>query len=634
MHKPNVAGRRRGTRPHGASVSPDRPPQNNAEALFDTLDFPGDAASAEAAADRVVALAGMEADDRFLDLGCGAAGLCLAIARRGFKGVTGAERSRHLIRTARRAAHDAHLSVRFLERDSRELLPRDGRYDTVALTENRFSLFAPEDARAVLDAAKRVLRPGARLVLEITDGAWLKAHFVPSEWRWLDQEHVLCRERSLSGEGDRLICRDILLHRDRGIVADRFYALVLYTPERIRALMGEAGFGAIRVVAEPGRGDGAATAPRLAVVAETPRAKAAEAPLRAPFPDVTVILGDPRLADTTKIGDCYTPEDFEAVDKMKAALATLGAYRFAYHDDHTNLLATLTRDRPAFVFNMCDNGYKNDATRELEVPALLDLLEIPYTGAGPTCLGMCYDKSLVRALASAHGVPVPRETYFDMTQQAGEIPSLFPALIKPNRADGSVGITTGSVVYDAEEAIAYLNTLRKTVPGRDALIQEYLTGAEYSVGLVGNPGLGFTVLPPLEVDYSHLDPELPRILSFESKFDPTSPYFNEIKYKRAEITESVRRRLADYARILFERLECRDYARFDFRADAAGEIKLLEVNPNPAWCWDGKLAMMAGFAGYGYPDLLRLILEAAQSRVVSEGLGRSRAEPLRTGTES
>ena len=87
----------------------------------------------------------------------------------------------------------------------------------------------------------------------------------------------------------------------------------------------------------------------------------------------------------------------------------------------------------------------------------------------------------------------------------------------------------------------------------------------------------------------------------------------------------MRRRLADYSRILFERLDCRDYARFDFRTDSAGEIKLLEVNPNPAWCWDGKLAMMAGFAGYSYADLLRMILEAAQARVLAEGLIRKEA---------
>jgi D-alanine-D-alanine ligase len=68
--------------------------------------------------------------------------------------------------------------------------------------------------------------------------------------------------------------------------------------------------------------------------------------------------------------------------------------------------------------------------------------------------------------------------------------------------------------------------------------------------------------------------------------------------------------------LLFERLECRDYARFDYRTDAVGKIKLLEVNPNPGWCWDGKLNYMAGFAGLRYVDLLRMILMAAQDRVV------------------
>ena len=79
--------------------------------------------------------------------------------------------------------------------------------------------------------------------------------------------------------------------------------------------------------------------------------------------------------------------------------------------------------------------------------------------------------------------------------------------------------------------------------------------------------------------------------------------------------------MIDYANILFERLGCRDYARFDFRADAAGEIKLLEVNPNPGWCWDGKLNLMAEMAGLRYSDLLRLILEAAQERIAAQRPG-------------
>jgi D-alanine-D-alanine ligase len=72
--------------------------------------------------------------------------------------------------------------------------------------------------------------------------------------------------------------------------------------------------------------------------------------------------------------------------------------------------------------------------------------------------------------------------------------------------------------------------------------------------------------------------------------------------------------LTHFSSRLFERLECRDYARFDFRADSEGTIKLLEVNPNPGWCWDGKLNLMAGFAGIEYGQLLEMILTAARER--------------------
>jgi D-alanine-D-alanine ligase len=123
------------------------------------------------------------------------------------------------------------------------------------------------------------------------------------------------------------------------------------------------------------------------------------------------------------------------------------------------------------------------------------------------------------------------------------------------------------------------------------------------------------VLPPLVVDFSQLPKGLPPILSYESKWHPESPYWTQIVCREAtNLDNDSMRRLADYSSALFERLGCRDYARFDFRADAQGTIKLLEVNPNPGWCWDGKLNFMAGYAGLRYSDLLRLILEAAQER--------------------
>jgi len=212
-------------------------------------------------------------------------------------------------------------------------------------------------------------------------------------------------------------------------------------------------------------------------------------------------------------------------------------------------------------------------------------------------------------------VPVPRETFIPADMPVEHLPDLFPALIKPNTADGSVGITKDAVVRSRDEALAYLRWLRATFPGRDALMQEFLPGTEYGVGMIGNPDASLRMLPPLEVDYSALPSGLNPILSFESKAVPESPYWTEIRFRRAELSPGLAARFETWGRLLFRRLGLRDYGRFDFRVAADGEPRLMEVNPNPAWANDGKLAFMAGFAGIEYRDLLRLILEAAVARV-------------------
>jgi D-alanine-D-alanine ligase len=170
------------------------------------------------------------------------------------------------------------------------------------------------------------------------------------------------------------------------------------------------------------------------------------------------------------------------------------------------------------------------------------------------------------------------------------------------------------VVHNEDEARACLTLLRAQLPGQPVLIQEFLSGTEYGLGLIGNPYPGFMTLPILEVNYDELNAGLPQILSYASKIDPTSPYWTQIKYRLSGLDEMTRRRLTAYAEILFERLGLRDYGRFDFRADRNGDIKLMEVNPNPAWCWDGKLNFMAGFHGMSYSDLLGLIIRTAQQR--------------------
>jgi D-alanine-D-alanine ligase len=574
--------------------------------------------------DMLVAAAGLEPNDRVIDLCCGQGRHCLELARRGFKNVTGIDRSRYLIRLARRRARETSLDVTFQEGDARKFRASEGSVNCVAILGNSFGYFdREEDDLLVMRAVQRALCSTGTIALDLVDGDWMREHFEARTWEWIDQDQLVCRERSLSADKSRLISREVVIHAERGVIVDQFYAERLYSKERIEDLLTRMGFQGVRfhgtLTPDSDRNvDLGMMAHRFFVTARAPQ-KAPPRRKKGPhFPRVTVLLGDPKLPDTVKRNSEFNPEDFETIERLKHALAELEGYEFTYMSDHSTLMATLRANPPQFVFNLCDEGYQNDAFKELHVPAVLEMLGVPYTGAGPACLGLAYDKSLVRGYAESLGIPVPAETFFDLDDQSATIPAVFPALVKPNFGDSSIGITKDAVVKRPEQLIAYLETVRVELPGRPLLIQEFLSGSEYSVSLIGNPGQAIRFLPILEVDYSGLPDDLPQILGYESKWIPDSPYWTQIRYRQAELEPERARDLYDWSATLFERFRCRDYARFDFRADANGTIKLLEINPNPGWCWDGKLNLMAGFEGLRYADLLRLVLDAAQSRVAAE----------------
>jgi D-alanine-D-alanine ligase len=581
--------------------------------------------------DEIIRLARLKPSDRILDLCCGQGRHCLELASRGFEQVVGLDRSKYLIRLARRRAKRAGFSIGFHEGDARKLRFKAGAFDTVVILGNSFGYFEQEsEDEAVLKAVRRVLRSQGTLMMDVTDGEWMLQNFEARSWEWIDQEHFVCRERSVGSDGRRLISREVVVNAEEGVIADQFYAERLYSQDQIVDLLGRAGFENI-AVAEHVSGksernqDLGMMARRMLVTASAPVRSEPVHAVEAPPLKVTVLLGDASMPDQVKRGGKFNPEDLETIRILREALAELDGFEFNYLDDHEALVDRLRADAPDFVFNLCDEGFVNDATKELHVPALLEMLEVKYTGAGPACLGLCYDKSLVRAYAMAYDIPVPMETYVDSDDFAATIPAALPALVKPNTGDSSIGITKDAVVSSPQELIAYLKRLRSDWPGRAALIQEYLTGREFSVGLVGNPGVGFLYLPVLEVDYGNLDPALPKILGYESKWEPDSPYWNSIAYRPAEIADDLRRQLYDSSALLFERLRCRDYARFDFRADSAGVVKLLEVNPNPGWCWDGKLNLMAGFDGMSYAQLLDAILRAASDRLAVSSRANKRS---------
>jgi D-alanine-D-alanine ligase len=338
---------------------------------------------------------------------------------------------------------------------------------------------------------------------------------------------------------------------------------------------------------------------------------------------LTVITGDHRAADPTKKGAAYGEEDLKAHRLMVEAFESLGRFELTVLTDHGCLFERLAAERPELVVNFCDTGIGNLPDRELNLPAWLELHGIAYTGATPQAMVLCYDKQAVSLVAAALGIEVARERYLAPDPDLDALPELYPALIKPNRADGSVGITKHAVVRDPAEARRHLGWLAQALPGRGLLWQEYLPGPEFGVGVIGNPATGLTMLPPIEVDFSRLPPGLPPILSFESKADPASPYWTELRFRRAEMAQDVRVRLETWASRLFARLGLQDYGRFDFRCAADGRPKLMEVNPNPAWGYDAKLAIMAGFAGIDYLKMLEMVVDAALARIAAAGPARA-----------
>lgn len=569
--------------------------------------------------DLLVSVTGVQPSDRLLDLCCGQGRHSIELARRGYEHVLGLDRSRYLVRLAKKRAKQLGLKVSFTEGDARRTRIGESSRDCVFLLGNSFGYFErEEDDVNLLKSVKKVLRPRGKLVLDIVDGNWLRTHFEPRSWEWIDQNHFVCRERSLSNDGSRIVSREVVVNANTGVIADQFYAERLYGIEELRALLTRLGFEDVlfhgHLLADSTRGqDVGMMSNRLFVSAIAPQKIGTTVHFGdKPYP-ITVIMGDHRLPDTVKKGGKYNEEDFTTINELKKALKKLKSFSFTFLDNHKTLMKTLSETPPQFVFNLCDEGYNNKALMELHVPALLEMLQIPYTGSAPFNLALCYNKAIVRAVAQECNIPVPLESYIHSSDQTATMPSIFPALLKPCCGDSSIGITQNAIVHNAQQLIAYRDYLREVVPNSPILVQEFLNGREYSVSLVGNSER-FEVLPILEVDYSNLPKDLPQILGYESKWLPDSPYWNCIRYKEAELDEDNRRNLIEYSILLFERLGCRDCARFDFRTDSQGEIKLLEVNPNPGWCWDGKLNLMANFKGIQYHELLEMIIRAALDR--------------------
>ncbi|MEX2719938.1 MAG: methyltransferase domain-containing protein [Candidatus Wukongarchaeota archaeon] len=561
-------------------------------------------------------------EDRILDLCCGQGRHSLELAKRDFQNVDGLDRSHYLIQKAKSIAKKEGLNVKFREGDARKLPYPSDTFDDVMILGNSFGYFETiENDMRVLKEVFRVLKPWGLLLLDVSDGKYLRENFQPRSWEWIDKNHFVCRERSLSLDKQRLISREIVNHVEKGVIVDQFYAERLYNRESLTELLKEAGFSDITIhgsiSSDSQRAQDLGMMERRILLTAAVRKEWTRVKRKKKLKNIVVILGDPTKPDILKPFCIFDEDDFYTIDQMKGALKEVGGYNFTYLTNHDTLYHDLLKMRTKIdlVFNLCDEGYNNIARQELHVPALLESLGIPYTGAGPQCIAYCYDKSLVRGIAKEMEIPVPEAFFIKPEDTTFELTFGFPVIVKPNFGDSSFGITQRGVVNSIEELVNAISEIREKFGyDKPIIVEEFLTGKDLSVGIIGNPPESYTVLPIIEEDYSTLPEGLPKICGYEAKWIPDSPYWN-IKSIRADLPDETEKSIVEWCLKLFERLECQDYARFDWRLNVEGQPKLLEVNPNPGWCWDGHLAKMAKIAEISYTKMLEAILTAAEERL-------------------
>ncbi|HQJ72266.1 MAG TPA: methyltransferase domain-containing protein [Spirochaetota bacterium] len=596
---------------------------NNALRLKTDADVAEDHAVTVREVDLFIRTANLLPDDRILDLSCGQGRHSLELARRGFKFVEGLDRSRYLIQRAKMQAKKDCLNVKFREGEARMLPYRPDTFDVIFILGNSFGYFETvNDDLRVLREVFRVLKPWGRLLIDVNDGDHLRRHFQPRSWDWIDKNHFVCRERSLSVDKQRLISREVVTHVEKGVIADQFYAERLYNSDSMQELLNAAGFSDIALHGDDDAGhprgqDPGMTEKRIIMTALVKKDWSPVRQKKTDIKNVTVVLGDPMKRDPVRPAPGSGAGGRYAVDQMKDALKSLPDYNFTYISSHDSLINDLSRLRKNidFVFNLCDDGYNNEARKELHVPSLLEMMDISYTGSGPQCIAYCYDKSLVRGIAKEMGIPVAKAFFIKPEDTAFDLPFGFPVICKPNFGDSSFGITQRSVCNSIEELVNAISEMRDRLGyEKPILVEEFLTGKDLSAGIIGNPPDSYRVLPLLEEDYSLLPPELPKICGYETKWVPDSPY-RDIRTVPAVISDENRKLIIECCLKLFERLECRDYCRFDWRLDGKGKPKLLEVNPNPGWCRDGHMAKMAKLDGLSYADMMGEILQAAEHRI-------------------
>ena len=321
--------------------------------------------------------------------------------------------------------------------------------------------------------------------------------------------------------------------------------------------------------------------------------------------------------------DALEPPVDPVLDQVATALETLGhtVDRVSVADDIVPVIDALRRVQPELVFNLTES-FAGVSSLDSNLAALLNLLALRYTGSSPAGLLMAGDKTLAKKVLKIHGIRTPEfvTMYRGALDWGGDIG--LPVIVKPPQEDASIGITSASIVHDLKELFARIDSIH-TEFGQPVLVEQYIEGREYYVGVLGN--LHPKALPPIEMDFSNLPSGIPKIASWEAKWgadgsgagpeaEKSVAFARTKSIFPSDLSEDLLEKLQAIAIKAFEALRLRDYARIDLRVDDRGEINVIEVNPNCYLEKNAEFARAAEKDGISYHALIARIVELASAR--------------------
>lgn len=321
-----------------------------------------------------------------------------------------------------------------------------------------------------------------------------------------------------------------------------------------------------------------------------------------------------KLSKNKKVIENIDFDDPKTIRGIKKSLENLGHKVFLVEaDENAYLKFKRLKNKIDLVFNYSEGLHGKD--REAQIPAMLEMLQIPYTGGSPLAYAIGLNKTKTKEILSYHHIATPKWQVFKTGREKLDRRLKFPLIVKPQSEGSSKGIFIKSLVKNEKE-------LRKIVKEeindyhQPIIAEEFLSGREFTVGVLGYPP---KVLPIIEVRFDELPKGIPKFDHFEAKWLYDNPKFKaDPLLCPAPITAKLKKEIEDMVLKAFEVLEMADWARFDLRLDQRGRPNILEVNCpaglNPDPKENSRFPRAARVAGLSFEELLQEIINSAVKR--------------------